>query len=180
MPFRRTLRCRKESAMKAFAVAIIIIIASLVRPVAAMPPHATPTPVDCSMVSDNATSQCSCDAQNHGQYVSCVAQALNQLNAPKKCVHQVRSCAGQSTCGKSGFVTCQRQKFGTCDTTSGMCTKGTSVAATCAANTDCVVRTKCTIMSSADHCLARGGTPGSGSCCAPVELTPTPTPTPIP
>jgi hypothetical protein len=192
--------------MKAIFAAAVVL-AFLARPVAAQPnnppdhptphehptppehptPHGRPTPVDCSTMSDQiqtATANCSCDAQNHGQYVRCVAQALNQVSVPPQCLHTVRSCAAKSTCGRPGFVTCQRQKSGVCDTASGTCRVGTSATGTCAANTDCV-RTKCTIMSSADRCSAAGGIPGSGSCCAPEPLsqapqTPEPTPTETP
>jgi hypothetical protein len=145
------------------------------------PAHPTrPTPVDCASVSgqiEGAMSQCSCDAQNHGRYVSCVAQALNHLDIPRQCRRTMASCAGHSTCGRTGAVTCQRSKPGACATASGTCIRGTSATGTCTSNADCVA-TKCTIMSSADRCTAAGGSPGSGSCCAPAPLAPAPAPTP--
>lgn len=145
-------------------------------------PSGRPTPVDCTSASaliEAAAAQCSCDATNHGQYVSCVSHAIKQLDIPRQCKRTMASCSSRSTCGRTGAVTCQRSKPGACDTTSGTCVRGTSATGTCAANADCVA-TKCSIMSSADRCIAAGGSPGTGSCCAPGPLAPLPTSTSSP
>ena len=56
---------------------------------------------------------CPCDkASDHGAYVSCVAQAARQSAGREAnagvCVGEIVRCAAQSTCGKSGAVTCQK------------------------------------------------------------------------
>jgi hypothetical protein len=56
---------------------------------------------------------CPCDkATDHGAYVSCVAQTARQVVGREAgaamCVGEVVRCAAQSTCGKSGAVTCQK------------------------------------------------------------------------
>ena len=135
--------------------------------------------IDCSAArcaAQAAIAQCPCDADNHGRYVSCVAHAVNQLardgTIPPNCKGKVTRCAARSTCGKPGFVTCLiPTEFGTCDLTStpGTCAVGTSVVGdgTCAADTDCVVSTRCTIKRAADLCTAAGGAVGTNSsCCA--------------
>jgi len=56
---------------------------------------------------------CPCDkATDHGAYVSCVAQAAREAvgreSSAAVCVGEIVRCAAQSTCGKSGAVTCQK------------------------------------------------------------------------
>jgi hypothetical protein len=56
---------------------------------------------------------CPCStATDHGAYVSCVAQAARQAVGSEAsggvCVGEIVRCAAQSTCGKSGAVTCQK------------------------------------------------------------------------
>lgn len=86
---------------------------------------------------------CPCSpAANHGSYVRCVGQTLRRLAAsgtiPPRCTGRILRCAAQSTCGKSGFVTCQRPASGVCK-----------------------------LVSSAASCQAAGGTLGTSStCCA--------------
>jgi len=132
-------------------------------------------PARCDPNTQAAISSCGCpDASNHGRYVSCVAHAVKALASsgaiPKNCKGKVVRCAARSTCGKPGFVVCKIPVYGTCDLATSTCTEGTSVLmdGTCAADTDCVVKTKCNIKSSEDRCLARGGTPDptSTTCCA--------------
>ncbi len=111
-------------------------------------------------------ASCPCDeASNHGRYVSCVARQVRALVAsgavPPRCKGKVVRCAARSTCGKrAGFVTC-RIPVDTCDLATGTCTGDPTVA--CATDLDCGAR--CKIASSAERCTARGGTPGTGSCC---------------
>ncbi len=142
----------------------------------------TATPVDCDAVRCQVqaaiAANCSCDGGNHGQFVSCVARTIKHAAVPRQCRGKVVSCVARSTCGKPGFETCQRQRFGTCNTTTGTCTKGTlaSGLTACTANTDCLNGTMCGIVRAfaphatptpgADRCTLLGGTPGSGSCCA--------------
>ena|SRR5437867_4880832 len=55
------------------------------------------------------SQQCpSCaEATNHGRYVSCVAHVVKQ-NVSPGCRGKAIRCAARSTCGKPGFVTCER------------------------------------------------------------------------
>ena len=123
-------------------------------------------PARCA-VQDAINANCSCDAAtNHGRYVSCVAHQIRQLSIagliPTTCKGKVQRCAARSTCGhKTGFVTC-RIPTDTCDLLTLTCVG--NPALTCATDLDC--GSKCSIKSSAERCLTRGGTPGSGTCCA--------------
>jgi len=145
--------------------------------------------VDCEAArctAQDALIGCGCpDAVNHGQYVSCVAHAVNDLARhdaiPTNCKGKVKRCAARSTCGKPGFVVCQiPTEFGSCDTTTipGTCSVGTSLLCdgTCSADTDCAVATKCKIKSSDTRCAAAGGVvdcSGATTCCAaPTCATP--------
>jgi len=85
---------------------------------------------------------CPCDsASNHGKYVSCVAKTAKALIS-KKCKGQVVRCAAQSTCGKSGFTTCQFTS-----------------------------ENKCKILKD-KICTKKGGTAsGPGSCCPGCQQT---------
>jgi len=73
----------------------------------------------CSLQS--SIDSCCSNAKNHGQFVSCVAHAVNAASRdgsiPTNCKGKVTRCAARSTCGKEGFVTCTP----TCDTTTGTC-----------------------------------------------------------
>jgi hypothetical protein len=57
-----------------------------------------------------AAATCDCAAaENHGQHVSCVAQAVKAAAlANPSCGAAAKKCAARSTCGKPGFVTCCR------------------------------------------------------------------------
>lgn len=88
-------------------------------------------------------SVCPCDtAENHGQYVSCVAhwavQAVRDGNLPRTCRRPLRRATVRSTCGKPNFITCCREGF---------------------AGTRCVIRTE-------SLCLRLGGTVGATNTCA--------------
>jgi len=84
-----------------------------------------------------AAATCDCAAfDNHGKYVSCVADAVNHAGLENRsCGGAVKSCAARSTCGKPDFVTCCRTSA-----------KGV---------------TKCSIKSGEDKCKA----PRNGSAC---------------
>jgi hypothetical protein len=89
------------------------------------------------------TEVCCARATNHGQYLSCVGVGLPHILLPAYCTGAVMKCAGHSTCGKPGFVTC-------CLTTS----KGP----------------KCKLKKDAATCTKKGGTPTvdplNTSCCS--------------
>jgi hypothetical protein len=88
--------------------------------------------------------------KNHGQYVRCVAKATKAAvkdsdgAVTRRCLRSSVRCAARSTCGK-------RDGFVNCTTTTG-------------------AETSCSFRPSADLCTASGGTPGTGSCCAPVPV----------
>jgi hypothetical protein len=129
-------------------------------------------PAAAEAVRAAIASTCVCDAaSNHGRYVSCVAHAVRDAVAnglPTNCKGTVTRCAARSTCGKkAGFVTCCFARAGTCD--AGLCQDGTTP---CIDATQCPAETRCSTKSSADHCTAAGGSPGSGSCCDAVCSVP--------
>jgi hypothetical protein len=164
-----------------------LLVAGLAARSSAQAPKPTP---DCEALRcqvEANISQCLSGAKNHGQCVSCVAHAVKQANVPSRCRGKIVRCAARSTCGKPDFETCRSQTAGTCDTSTGQCSDGTLAAglSACAADTDCVVTTRCKIERSfrrnvtptpgADQCTLAGGTPGTGGCC---QACPTPTPVP--
>ena len=104
---------------------------------------------------------------NHGRYVSCVAHAVRDAVAnglPTNCKGAVTRCAARSTCGKkSGFVTCCFASSGTCE--NGLCQDGVTG---CSGDPNCPPRTRCSVKSSGDRCMAQGGSAGTGSCCDAV------------
>jgi hypothetical protein len=114
---------------------------------------------------------CPCDsATNHGRYVSCVAHQVKSL-VPVDCKGKVTRCAARSTCGKAGFVTCTRQRLGTCNLTTGTCVEDPTVV--CSSDANCVLGTTCSIKRDSDHCTAAGGSVGTSStCCASCTVTP--------
>lgn len=122
---------------------------------------AAPCTDTAAVAAARASAEAACAAQgkgcanapNHGVYVSCIAQQINQdPSLPTSCRGAVKKCAAKSTCGKPGFVTCCRTKTRS---------DGTPV-------------TKCTIKSDASHCVApKNGTacPGTTSSCCDACLT---------
>jgi hypothetical protein len=122
-------------------------------------------------------AQCPCEAaSNHGRHVSCVARVVRNLakdgTVPTQCKGKITRCAARSTCGKDAFVTCQVPVVGTCDLGTGTCVGNPSL--TCLGDADCVIGSKCRTQSSAERCLARGGTPGAGTSCCASCVTPLP------
>jgi hypothetical protein len=53
-------------------------------------------------------AQCDCGVPSHRQYVKCVAHAAKVAAVSKTVARTIKKCAAQSTCGRSGFVTCCR------------------------------------------------------------------------
>ena len=131
------------------------------------------------MFQQQVDAECSCSqARNHGQYVKCVGKIIRQLTSEhpefKNCRGKLVRCAARSTCGKEGFVTCNRiVAVGTCDTTSGLCLDADIATTSCATNDDCVLATRCSTKRSAEQCEARGGIVGdSPTCCSDCLVTP--------
>jgi hypothetical protein len=122
--------------------------------------------------------ECSCEsAANHGDYVSCVANAASGL-VSEECVGAVVRCAARSTCGKDGAVACLKPKFGPCDRSTGTCRKNPAVS--CTTSRDCVSGAKCSIKRSAELCTAHGGTvSASPTCCADCGAVSSTTTTPV-
>jgi hypothetical protein len=150
--------------------------------------QAAAAPPDCETArcaAQSALAECPCDlgvpggtaaATNHGQYVSCVAHAVNALakgkSIPNNCKGKIRRCAARSTCGKPGAVVCLIPQLGTCDTTAGTCVENSMLL--CTTDADCVLGTRCKIKRSADLCEAKGGSVNTAatSCCADCAATP--------
>jgi hypothetical protein len=149
----------------------LLLSAMLSIPAAAQAP--TPTPdceaERCSTAVQDAVAACGCDtAATHGQYVSCVARAMNSLaqdgTIDQSCKGKIKRCAARSDCGKPAFETCTKGQ--TC--LNGACVNAPSQ--TCTMDSDCPAVTKCHVVRIApvptpDKCSASGGTAGSGSCC---------------
>ncbi len=110
-----------------------------------LPPTACPDAQAAAAIEAMVEAQCHCStASNHGKFVRCAKHVAKGAAAlSKSCKRAVANCAGRSTCGKPGFVTC-------CRTTA----KG---------------KTTCSTKSDAAHCKAtRHGTACVGkrpSCC---------------
>ncbi len=133
-------------------------------------------PALAASVRQQIATTCVCtQATNHGQYVRCVADQVNQAVAtglPTNCKGTVKRCAARSTCGKkTGFVTCCRAKPGTCNL--GLCQDKTTA---CIDASTCPIVMKCSMKSTTERCVAAGGSPGSGSCCDAVCSLPPPAP----
>ena len=102
---------------------------------------ACPDAAQATAIEMAIETQCHCaSAPDHGSYVRCATQvaksALKSGTLSKQCKLAAVDCAGRSTCGKHGFVTC-------CRTTP----RG---------------RTTCSIKRDAAHCKA----PKQGTACA--------------
>src|SRR5258706_9826546 len=70
---------------------------------------------DAAVAATRAAAAARCDcaaAENHGQYVSCVAGVAKEFAGtgvlPEECKGEVVRCAAKSTCGKPEAVTCCR------------------------------------------------------------------------
>jgi hypothetical protein len=130
------------------------------------------------MFQAEITGECACDGfRNHGQYVKCVGAAVRRLTAAnpdfKNCRGKLVRCAARSICGKEGFVTCNRDVLGTCDTTTGFCIDEGFTEIACTSNEQCIVGTRCSTKRSAEQCTEHGGTVGtSPTCCSDCVVTP--------
>jgi len=142
-----------------------VVFASVLATTLAGVAHARCTDPRVPEVRASIAQSCPCTG-NHGRYVSCVAHAVRSAVSNNEidvnCKGAVVRCAARSTCGKKeSFVTCAICDTGTC--TNGFCDDGTTA---CMDSSQCPpVLNRCSTKSSADACTARGGTPGSGSCC---------------
>src|SRR5437867_6557807 len=130
---------------------------------------------DVAAVRATAGQQCPCaGADNHGQYVSCVAgvasDAVANGNLREQCQGDVVRCAARSTCGREGFVACCRT------TASGRTLCGTKRdASACRAprgGDACVSNAA----SCCDACTAAAGCPdpppcGHHPCSAQIDAT---------
>ena len=122
------------------------------------------------------SDRCSCtDARNHGQYVKCTGAVIRELTAAhpefKNCRGKLVRCAARSTCGKEGFVTCNRSELGICDPALLVCSE--PAGQVCATNDDCVISSRCSTKRSAESCTEHGGTVGdSPTCCSSCAVTP--------
>jgi hypothetical protein len=171
---RSVPNARREDEMTSRSIATVLAVLAI----AAVPLAASAgcdDPAAAEAVRAQITSvgidgpPCVCtEATNHGQYVSCFTRAIRAAVRdgllPTNCKGVVTRCAARSTCGKkAGFVTCCFASPGTC--TDGLCQDG---ATPCMDATQCPVVTRCRTKSSSDHCVAAGGSPGTGSCCDAV------------
>jgi hypothetical protein len=155
--------------MKHPSLALVAALAATLVPLGSVARAACDDPAAAEAVRAQIGETCICDAaSNHGRYVSCVAREVRQAVAddalPKNCKGAVMRCAARSTCGKkSGFVTCCFASPGHCK--DGTCQDGST---SCTVDADCPQVSRCRTKSSADHCTASGGSPGTGSCCDAV------------
>jgi hypothetical protein len=108
--------------------------------------------------------------KNHGQYVRCIAKATKAAikdsdgALSRHCLRSSVRCAARSTCGKrEGTVNCTTTTSSAC--VAGACADGDA----CTSDAVCT-ESSCSFRPSADLCTASGGTPGTGSCCAPVPV----------
>src|SRR5439155_412000 len=79
--------------------------------------------------------QCPCSGfRSHGAYQRCASGVTNQAvqagTLSKACAEVVNNCAGNSTCGRSGAVTCCQTDATVATTTSTVATTTTTVATT--------------------------------------------------
>jgi hypothetical protein len=125
-------------------------------------------------------SECSCTEQpNHGQYVSCVADIVNELVAeglPTNCKGKLKRCAARSVCGKQemGFHTCTTPELGTCviDEISGLGACDFDPELACTTDAECVESTRCKITRNPDRCTENGGTLDLAPTCCSNCVTP--------
>ena len=114
----------------------------------------------CAMQS--AVDTCCQNATNHGQFVSCVAHAMNAAardgTIPTNCKGKVTRCAARSTCGKTGFSTCTPTCVIPTGATTGTCANDPTVI--CTTSSDCGM---CHIRPSGT--CPPDTTEGTGSCC---------------
>lgn len=143
------------------------------------PKTCDPAVVDAAAAA--ITAACACDGtvdasgevvawRNHGQYVRCVAHATRDAvkdsdgALTRRCLASAVKCAARSTCGRAaGFVNCTRSTTSAC--IAGACDDGSA----CTTDDDCT-ESSCSFRRTADACVAIGGVPGTGSCCAPVPV----------
>jgi len=90
---------------------LLVLALLLVLPAAAGARRGKPQPIVCpDDVSAALALECPCDAaQNHGQYVRCVARFRNALRKGGCLTDADRGvlrCAARSTCGRPGAVVC--------------------------------------------------------------------------
>ena len=164
--------------------ACLVSTMSLVTVVAPGTAQAAPAcdPAAMETASAEIEAACPCEGRtngngevvpwkNHGQYVSCVAVERNHLakdlDLSKSCLRRVVSCGARSNCGKPDFVTCRipdecSDALPGDGVAEGTCADAPEIACDTAA--DCPIL-HCSTKSSAEHCEARGGIAGTGSCC---------------
>jgi plastocyanin len=123
-------------------------------------------------VRAEAEQQCPCaSASAHRSYVQCVARVAKAAakggSLPKSCRAEVAKCAKQSTCGRSGFVTC-------CRTTAGG-KKTCSVKSDAAGCTPPKGGSMCVgdVPSCCDACGGGACTSGTTTTTTPGGVTPT-------
>ena len=148
-----------------WSIAALFLLAMAVPARAQSVPDCEPVRCAFQAAIDEA---CQCDlATNHGQHVKCVAHVVRDLartdQIPTNCKGKIKRCAARSICGKPGFVTCNVPVYGTCDLNTNTCENDPLVL--CAANTDCLLGTRCKTKSSAERCAEAGGTVGSSTTC---------------
>jgi hypothetical protein len=135
---------------------LLVLALLLMLPAGATARRARPEPIPCpDDVAAALAAACPCDAaENHGQYVRCVARFRNTLRKSGCLTDAERGvlrCAAHSTCGREGAVVCcVPSRYG--------------------------VRTR--IARDEGRCIAAKGTPlGTGSTCVACLVTTTSTST---
>ena len=134
--------------------------------------HAQEEELNCEdyrcLFQQQLDQECSCtEKDNHGRYVSCVAHAVNDLveaGLPTNCKGKLKRCAARSVCGKQNrdFHTCTTFEYGTCDTTTFLCSHDGATA--CTVDTDCVISSRCKTTRRPESC--EGSLDLSPTCCS--------------
>jgi hypothetical protein len=140
------MRLKSDNRIRRRPIMKVTVLASVVLGV--LVAWTTPLFASCEAAGSAVAQQCGCSGdgdgapwRNHGQYVSCVQQALSAAGRDHgrggSCRQDLFRCASKSVCGRAGAVICVRDG-------------------------------KCHVTASADRCTAKGGTVSAAQNCCGV------------
>ena len=93
--------------VRALALLVAILAARIVW--AGCDPNVDPDRTDVANARAAVAAACDCNGDRHA-YVRCASDTAEATLVNKRCAGVVRRCAGRSTCGRAGFVTCCRTR----------------------------------------------------------------------